>query len=339
MLERFRKDVEISQAPQPPFIHHHALNRQFEAFVHPNPENKILHTTLVGEMNGLLQALTLGTPEQTKCGTFGGPRAYEKWIQPAAPTLKLPARAKDAPTGSEFAKSIEGLSPLEREAAILKQITTGNVPPFLRILKPIHAQFTDDSGQKHAIFYWVTPDHLAVGTDVDFLRIPMTPQTAQAIADACDASLITRKISDDVFKNASVRLTPIPLTENRESVAAFLQHNRLIEAERAKGAARLGEVVAGDKKDVVLSNRLAEKPRRVAIYGWQKLDGAPIQPLTIVHADTYIDYSHGVRLMGRAVMVDDRAADARDVMTNGNLAALLSDEGALAPRYAPTTVP
>ncbi len=33
-------------------------------------------------MNGLVHVQTLGTPQEDKWGTFGGPRAYEKWIQP-----------------------------------------------------------------------------------------------------------------------------------------------------------------------------------------------------------------------------------------------------------------
>jgi hypothetical protein len=58
-------------------------------FVHPNPENKILHTALVGDMNGLLHVATLGTPHESDWGTFGGPRAYTKWIQPE-PTIAPP---------------------------------------------------------------------------------------------------------------------------------------------------------------------------------------------------------------------------------------------------------
>lgn len=58
-------------------------DRRIAFFLHKNPENKILHTRLVGEMNGLLLAATLGRPEETGWGRFGGPRAYERWVQPA----------------------------------------------------------------------------------------------------------------------------------------------------------------------------------------------------------------------------------------------------------------
>jgi hypothetical protein len=59
-----------------------SVNGQIEFFIHRNPDNKILHTALVGEMNGPLQSLTLGTDLAGKWGDFGGPRAYANWIQP-----------------------------------------------------------------------------------------------------------------------------------------------------------------------------------------------------------------------------------------------------------------
>ncbi len=41
----------------------------------------------------------------------------------------------------------------------------------------------------------------------------------------------------------------------------------------------------------------------LAIYGWHRENGVAIQPLTIVHKDTYVDYSHGIRLVSRAVWI------------------------------------
>ena len=51
--------------------------------VHPNPDNIILHTRLVGEMNGLLYVLTVDTPEEAAWGgTLAKPRAYTDYVQP-----------------------------------------------------------------------------------------------------------------------------------------------------------------------------------------------------------------------------------------------------------------
>jgi hypothetical protein len=93
-------------------------------------------------------------------------------------------------------------------------------------------------------------------------------------------------------------------------------------------------LVAGIKKDVVITNRLKEKPNRVAIYGWHKLDGEPIQPLTIVHKETYVDYSHGTRLVRRAMRVDGRDMMIEDVLKDPHRCAVISDEGTIeVPRY------
>jgi hypothetical protein len=335
MINRFTRDVTLSDETCGPFVHRAAMDGRIEFLIHPNPDNKILHTALVGEMNGLLQGLTLGSALEDKWGQFGGPRAYTKWVQKdppidgenslESPTLFLPARTSDAPTGSQVAGLIEHLSRDDREAAVLNEILRGNIPDFLRSLKAIEVVATDSQGKKHAAKYFVTPDYLAIGSDHDFFRMPTTPKTAQSIATAAGASLITAKISDDIFRHADLRLEPKPLTKDRDAAATFYEHHKLIEDQRGKKP--LGLLVAGIKKDVVFTNRLAEKPHRVAIYGWHHPDGKPIQPLYVGHVDWYVDYSHGIRLMSQRIIVDGRPMQVRDVLTDKDLCALLSDEG------------
>ena len=347
MLNRFRRDVELTGTElgligNNRFLRTTGLDHRIEFLVHPNPDNTILHTALVGEMNGLLHSLTLGTEQEEKWGRFGGPRAYANWIQlqpfveritPRAAIatdvaeirLTFPARPADAPTGSKFQEQIATLPRQEREAAVLREITRGNVPEFLRRLKPIRVEATDDMGVKHRGTYFVMCDYLAIGTDEDFFRVPITPQSATTIADAVEGSLITTKISDDVSAAAELKLDPKPLTKDRDSVTAFWQHHRIIE-EQLLGKRR-GSRVAGIKKDVVLSNRLREKPHKVAIYGWHYPDGRPIQSLYVGHVDWYVDYSHGVRLMSSQMLVDGSTRKVADVLKDALLHSLLSDEG------------
>ena len=178
---------------------------------------------------------------------------------------------------------------------------------------------------------FVTPDYLAVGNDHDFFRLPMTPQTAQAIADAADASLTTAKLSDEIYRQAELKLDPRPLTKDREAAATFYEHHQIIEEQRR--GTEPGLLVAGIKKDVVLSNRLAEKPHRVAIYGWHHPDGKPIQPLYVGHVDSYVDYSHGIRLMSQRMIVDGRSMQVADVLKDSELSGLLSNEGPIQAGY------
>jgi hypothetical protein len=323
MHQRFVKDVAFSESFAADARTRTALDGRVHLIVHTNPKNLILHTALVGEMNGLLRGLA-DLDAKHEWGTFGGPRAYTKWVQPAP---GIPKRPADAVGGAGFFKTLDKLTPAEREAAIVKEILRGNIPDFLRRFQKISVKSTDRSGKEHSAIIEVMPDYLAVGSDTDFVRVPMTPQTAARIADAFGCALPTCKIVDEVYRASTVKLEPRPMTRNRESPGTFLQHNALIEGQRV--GKKLGELVAGIKKDVVISNRLAEKPNRVAIYGWHKPDGKPIQPLTTVHRDTYVDYSHGVRLMNRVVIVDGKPLDVRHVLYAAHLCELLSDEGPL----------
>ena len=60
MLDRLGKDIEIKESRVGEFQVYSALGGRFSASVHLNPKNAILHTALVGEMNGLLHVLTDG---------------------------------------------------------------------------------------------------------------------------------------------------------------------------------------------------------------------------------------------------------------------------------------
>ncbi len=322
MMTRFRKDIPLTESKEGDLVNHLGFNSQLAFRVHQNPGNKILHTALVGEMNGLLQALTEG--EANTWGTFGGPRAFSKLVQQAP---RIPPRPADAIGGRAFMQSIANMPRGDREEAIASEILRGNIPEFLRKFSKIEVK-----SNQHAATFDVMPDYLSVGSDADFVRIPMNPLTAQRIADAFGCALPTRKIVDDVYRNAAAKLEPIPLTEAREAVSTFIQHHDLIEKQRL--SEEFGLLVAGVKKDVVISNRLNEKANRVALYGWHKRDGAPIQPLTVVHVDWYVDYSHGVRLMSRNITVDGKPRDVRHVLQSAALCGLLSDEGPiLRPSY------
>ena len=334
MLGRFRKDVEVKEGAAGSFNHFSALDGRAQFFVHPNRENRILHTALVGEMNGLLHGLTLRTNLEGKWGAFGGPRAYEKWVQPlpeksriASTRPTIPARPADAIGGSEFVRRVAGLSLAERETAILAELRRGNVPQFMQTFKPIRAAITSRIGQRIEATYFVSPDYLSIGGDDDFVRMPMTPRTAQAAAEMFGCVLITRKMSNDIFAQAQCKLDPRPLSVDREKVETFLEHHRLIDAQRRENDARLGLLVAGTKKDVVLSARLKDAPGRVAIFGWHFSDGRAIQPLSLVHRETYVDYSHGIRLASRAVVIGVQTRDIEEICGDIELSPLISDEG------------
>jgi hypothetical protein len=313
-------------------------NPQVEILLHPNPANRILHTEMIGEMNGYMHAMLLRRPEYEKSASLLTPvRAYTKWVQaglalPPASPPQIPVRAANAMTGSAFLASIESLVRDEREAAIRRELFAGNIPSFMRALRKVTVVATGADSIKRTVVYETMPDYLAIGSDADWVRIPMSPLTAQAFCDAFGFVLPTRKMANDIWAAAVTHVDPRPLTQEREASRTFLQHHRIIE-EQLAGVKRPA-FVAGIKKDVVVSNKLQERPDRVAIYGWHYLTGAPIQPLYTGHVDWYVDYSHGVRPVRRALFVDGKPMTFEKILSDQNMHTLLSDEGVIAlPRY------
>jgi hypothetical protein len=241
----------------------------------------------------------------------------------------LPSRSAGSASGSQFIARTAGLSRPQREQAILQEISQGNVPDFNRQYKPVQTTFTDANGRRHTGTFYVLPDYLAIGHDRDFVRMPMSPLTAQQIADKTGAVLPTRKMVDAIYGQARVRLAPSPQPAGPQMMSNdyVIRHQRTIEGQRAGQPP--GALTAGHKKDVVVSNRLVQKPQQVAIYGWHQPDGKPIQGLSTVHENSYADYSHGIRLVAPYMEVDGRLMKTADVMRSETLSGLVSDEGPL----------
>lgn len=248
----------------------------------------------------------------------------------------IPARPPGAPVGSQFAAEVMTLPVPAREERILQEITRGNIPDFLRSFVPVTVSASID-GVAHTATWEVMPDYLAIGSDADFFRIPMGAPTAQAIADRFRCILPTRKMVNDINAAADVKLEPHPFSPrvyNIESVDVFGQSNTFIEAQRIPAGKPLGTLVAGTKKDVVITPQLVTRPNKVAIYGWHRLNGLPIQPLYLGHKSTYMDYSHGIRLVRQSMIVDGARRTITEVLADPVLCVLLSDEGpVLSPRY------
>lgn len=268
---------------------------QVELLLHPNAENRILHTAMIGDMNGYMHALLTGRPAYDRTVAVLQPvRMYERYVAgavtlPPAVPPDIPARDPHALTGSAFIASVANLSRDDREAAIRRELFAGNVPRFLRALRTVEATAVGADSSRHTVAYEVMPDYLAI---------------------------------------APVHVEPQPLTQDRDAPATFLQHHRIIE-EQLAGTER-GALVAGIKKDVVVTNKLLERPNRVAIYGWHYLNGQPIQPVYAGHVDWYVDYSHGIRPVRRWMRVDGVRRSFAAILADSTRRHLLSDEGALA---------
>jgi hypothetical protein len=250
--------------------------------------------------------------------------------------LRLPPRDPRAEGGRAFLARAEKLSPVAFESAIYEAVASGNVPSFERPLLPMEMRSSAAGRPVFAVVH-VMCDYLAVGSDDDFLRVPMTPATAQRICELTDCTLPTPKLVNEIHARAAVKLRPLTMqagaTTLRRDIAA---HHRSVEVQRVRRGHVLGTLISGIKKDLVLSNHLAGHLDRVVIYGWHKEDGEPIQRVSNVHGKTYADYSHGVRLVDESMEVDGRPDRVTRVLRDHELCGLLSDEGALRVTAYPT---
>jgi hypothetical protein len=217
----------------------------------------------------------------------------------------------------------------ERQMRALDELLRGNVPDFLRKLKPVHLSHRSPHGEMITALIWVTPDYLAIGSDEDFLRIPLSYPSAVAAAQAFDCVLPTRKMVDAIYDQATCHLKPDPLPPGPKmrSSEYYLKHRGMIRNQRKEVGCALGELVSGHKKDIVLTNRLNEKSGRIAIYGWHRKTGIPIQPLSTVHGERYADYSHGVRLIYKTVWINGKPCSILEVLQDPDLAPVLTHEG------------
>jgi hypothetical protein len=261
-----------------------------------------------------------------------------------AQILSLPPRSATALTGSQFVTTISSgsLSLTSRENMIYTEISNGNIPNFYRNLVPVTSHATI-SGSPDSVTYYVLPDYLAVGCDTNYFLCPMSPMLATAIADLTGCTLPTRKMVNDIWSAATVKLSPstIPPGPGMTTVPVFDDHNTTVKGQRnaVVGTFPLGNLVSGDKKDVVISNLIYSTANRVVIYGWHYTSGVPIQPLSNVHADTYMDYSHGIRLVQNAVIYHGASSTTvKNILQSSTLNPLLSDEGSMAnPQYPYST--
>ncbi|WP_417396967.1 hypothetical protein [Gimesia chilikensis] len=82
MRDRFARELKFQETHSGDLQIASALNGRLTLITHLNPQNRILHTALVGDMNGYLYGMTVNTPPGQQIKLPQGPRQYVRWIQP-----------------------------------------------------------------------------------------------------------------------------------------------------------------------------------------------------------------------------------------------------------------
>lgn len=231
---------------------------------------------------------------------------------------------------SEIVQILGDLAGEEREKAILTFADSGAFPEALVNFVRVTTSRQDAQGRERTIAYDVTFDFFSLGTDADYIRMPMWPVTARRILDWWNCILPTPRMVEQIHKQATPIVMPTTSTA-RGSTEAYASTNARINAAVAKAKVPVGGLISGHRKDVVISKGLAAHPGNVVIYGGLKDDGTWWQTKSnpVSHNNRYVDYSHGFRFVRWDMWVDGAVHDIRDVLRDALLAPLLSADGPL----------
>ena len=160
------------------------------------------------------------------------------------PAVGIPSRPAWARTGSQFAQSILHMDSLQRELVIRDEILNGNIPDFLRKLVPVKLRYAAPGGRLISATIFVTPDYLSIGSDTDFLRIPMNLYTAESVASRFGFILPTKKMVDAIYAQSTYHLAPQPLPAGPQmrSTEYYRTHNQMIQEQVAGPRYSIGHV-------------------------------------------------------------------------------------------------
>lgn len=180
---------------------------------------------------------------------------------------------------------------------------------------------------------------------IDGVRVNVSAQTEQKIADVLGCSLLTPKLADLMWLQKSAKLLPHPRMIT-SATDAMIDHSAKIDADLAKLGNPAG-IVCTVGKHWVIDNDLDSHPGRAENYGWH-FDGnigipaeyavskddhgrliTLIQGRGWAHDMHHVDYSQICVLVSRQCTVDGATMDLHDLLKDPALAPLASHQGAM----------
>jgi len=199
-----------------------------------------------------------------------------------------------------------------REAFVYKAITSLSRDQIVKSMKPISVKRPDGA----TLTYRVMPDYVMI----DGVRVPMSGNTAQRVADHFGLSLPSAAMAKEIYQNADIKVPARPLSGSGTNVdgrqysgkevvdtgvgyAPFaINYNNKINKQLSDHGAKEGEIVSGFAKDIVAP----PSSGKLGLYGLFDANGKPIQGGTgSTPHDTTIHSEYGsfVRLVSPDVEI------------------------------------
>lgn len=177
---------------------------------------------------------------------------------------------------------------------------------------------------------------------IDDVRISVSAEIEQQIADLLNCSLLTPKLADLLWFQRGGALLPMPRPITSMS-AEMVDQSKKIDAEIVKLGNPQG-LVSTVGKHWVITQDVLQHPGRATNYGWHfpgtQFGGSAWEPCVTgkcrliqgqgwFHDMRHLDYSQNCVLVSRSVIVDGREMDLHELLTSKELAPLASHSGAM----------
>ncbi len=197
----------------------------------------------------------------------------------------------------------------------------------------------------HLGIFYVLSDALKI----DGVRVNLTAETEQKIADLWGCMLLTAKLCDLIWHNAEIRVEPYTMSIT-SSTRAMIEHSQNIDKQLPEGYE--GKLISTVGKDWIIDSKMS-KPKvanQAVNYGWHFVGNSfkgisgninssllkdpktgqywkVIQPPSLYHNYAHSDYSQVCRLVTRECNIDGVTMDLADVLKDPKLSKLISHSG------------
>lgn len=179
--------------------------------------------------------------------------------------------------------------------------------------------------------YFVFPDYLAAGDENGFVFLPCAPGALREYMNEFDLILPTTKMVKQIYTASEVRppvITNGQLLKRGGSAKTSSPLNIPAHSEALQNFLVKGKLTAGHKKDVVLTDNLLHSKYKdnVAIFGWFWPNGTIVQKLNFIdHDKNYFDYSHGLRMVYNACILNGEATTLKTIFGDSKFCVLVHD--------------
>lgn len=221
-----------------------------------------------------------------------------------------------------------------REQAIRTLIAQGNYEVTWATVTASHGGHTAE--------FQVFADALKI----EGVRINVSAETEQIIADTIGCMMLTPRLADLVWLQRAVTLPPFPRPITA-STAAMIEHSQKIDAALVKLGNPSG-LIATVGKHWCIDNDLQTHPGKAENYGWHVAAPMPGIPMEVTasqdanghymqiiqgrgwaHDMHHVDYSQTCVLVAKGCKVDGQDMTLADLLKDPSLAPLASHQGVL----------